>query len=71
MQEKKLEYVALINPDDFARWVLPRLFYSRIPRYEKIASDVGYTITTEEVSAVQSEEDFLALIEQVLQREGK
>ncbi len=68
MSEKNLEYVALIEPDDFARWVFPRLFYSRIPRYEAIADQYGYTITTEEVAAVQSENDFLELITNVLER---
>ncbi len=68
MSEKNLEYVALIEPDDFARWVFPRLFYSRIPRYEAIADQYGYIITTEEVATVQSENDFLELITNVLER---
>ena len=68
MKEKQLEYVALIEPDDFARWVFPRLFYARIPRYDAIANEYGYTITTKESSQVQSEADFLALVEQVLDR---
>ena len=66
MLEKNLEYVALIKPDDFVRWVFPRLFYSRIPRYEAIANQYGYTITTEEISAVQNEGDFLKLISNIL-----
>ncbi len=68
MSEKKLEYVALIEPDDFVRWVFPHLFYSRIPRYEAIADQYGYTITTEDVAAVQSENDFIELISNVLER---
>ncbi|RKZ71035.1 MAG: ATPase, partial [Gammaproteobacteria bacterium] len=68
MSEKNFEYVALIDPDDFVRWVFPRLFYSRIPRYEAIADQYGYTISTEEVAAVQNENDFLELITNVLDR---
>ena len=68
MSEKNFDYVALIDPDDFVRWVFPRLFYSRIPRYEAIADQYGYTISTEEVTAVQNENDFLELIVNVLQR---
>lgn len=68
MQEKGLRFVALIEPDDFARWVFPRLFYSRIPRYEEIAEKYGYILTTREVEAVNSEDDFLALVGKVLKR---
>ena len=68
MRERGLDYVALIDPDDFVRWVFPRLFYARIPRYEAIAARYGYTVTTEEVAKVQSETDFLALIERAVAR---
>ncbi len=68
MSERHLDYVALIDPDDFVRWVFPHLFYSRIPRYEAIAEQYGYTITTEEVAGVQDENDFLELIANVLER---
>ena len=68
MTEKKLRFVALINPDDFARWVFPRLFYYRIPRYEEISREYGYTVTTREVASVKCEEDFLKLVEKVLDR---
>lgn len=70
MAEKKLRFVALINPDDFARWVFPRLFYYRIPRYEEIAKEYGYTVTTREASAVKCEEDFMKLVEKVLDRKN-
>ncbi|HKK06398.1 MAG TPA: ATPase [Gammaproteobacteria bacterium] len=71
MREQDLPYVALIDPDDFVRWMFPRLFYSRIPRYEAIASQYGYTVTTDELSAVQSEDDFLVLVESVVMRQTK
>ncbi len=66
MDENDLEYVAMINPDDFVRWVFPRLFYARIPRYEAIAEKYGYTIKTEDLYQIESEADFLALVETAL-----
>lgn len=68
LHENGLEYVAQIDPDEFVRWMFPRLFYARIPRYEGIARDYGYTITTEELWQVQDEAGFLALIERALER---
>lgn len=68
LQERKLDYIAQIEPDDFVRWIFSRLFYSRIPRYEAIAQQYGYTITTTDLSHVQTEFDFLALIEKALEK---
>lgn len=68
LSENGLEYVAMIDPDDFVRWVFPRLFRSRIPRYERIANEYGYTITTDELGAVRDERDFLQLVEQAVAR---
>lgn len=62
MKERHLPYVAMIEPDDFVRWIFPKLFYSRIPRYEAIAEAHGYTITTDELARVQNEDDFLDLV---------
>jgi hypothetical protein len=64
-----LEYVSLIDPFDFSRWVFPRLFRARIPRYEAIARDHGYTVTTAELSMVEDESGFLQLLEKVIDRE--
>ncbi len=68
MMEKDLQYVAMIDPNDFVRWIFPKLFYSRIPRYEAIADRYGYTITTDELAQVDSEEGFIALVEQAIAR---
>ena len=66
--ERHVEYVAQIDPDDFVRWMFPRLFYARIPRYEAIARQYGYTVTTEELAGVDGEGGFLGLIERALAR---
>ncbi len=70
MRERELEYTALIDPDDFVRWVFPRLFHARIPRYEAIAGEFGYTITSEELARVADAGEFLDLIATCLDREG-
>ncbi len=69
MSERNLEYVALIDPDEFVRWMFPRLFRSRIPRYETIAREHGYTVTTEEMARLRNENDFLRLVETALERQ--
>ena len=69
-RDKGLAYVAEIEPDDFVRWMFPRLFYSRLPRYEQIADVHGYTVTTEELKEVKDESSFLRVVERALDRNG-
>jgi len=69
MKENKLEYVAMIDPDEFVRWVFSKLFYSRIPRYDAIAEKYGYTITTDELSEVTNKDELMALIEKAITRQ--
>ena len=66
MQERGISYVTMIDPDDFVRWIFPQLFYSRIPRYEAIASQYGYTIKTEDLYQVKTEVDFMQLVEEAI-----
>ncbi len=68
LKENGLEYAAEIDPDEFTRWVFPHLFHSRVPRYEAIAGPHGYTVTSQEVSQVRDECDFLDLLETVIAR---
>ena len=68
LQENGLSYAAEINPDEFTRWIFPRLFRSRIPRYEAIARPQGYTVTSREVAQVRDEKDFLQLLETAIAR---
>ncbi len=68
MAEKGLSYVALIDPVDFTRWVFPRLFHARIPRYEAIASPLGYTVTSDELGEVVDAVGFFELLEMAIAR---
>ena len=70
MKRYDLEYVAQIDPDDFVRWIFPRLFHARTPRYEAIAERYGYTVGTDELWQVETEADFLALVETAIERRG-
>ncbi len=67
LDEQGLEFAAEMDPDDFTRWVFPRLFHSRVPRYEAIARH-GYTVTSHEVARVRDQQDFLALLESAIAR---
>ena len=69
LRENGLQYAAEMDPDEFTRWVFPRLFHSRVPRYEKIAQR-GYTVTSREVAQVRDEQDFLHLLENAIARAG-
>ncbi len=55
-----------ISPNDFVRWVFPYLFKSRVPRYEAIAKDYGYTIMADEFANIVDENDFIQLIAKAL-----
>ncbi len=66
LKEKQLQYVAMIEPDDFVRWIFPKLFKTRIPRYESIAEHYGYTIHTTDLWQIETADEFLTLIEKAL-----
>jgi len=68
--DKGIQYAAQIDPDEFARWVFPRLFRSRIPLYDAIAQPHGYTVTSNEVAQIESEDDFLQLLELAIERQS-
>jgi len=66
-----LRYVAQIEPDDFYRWVLPRLYAAWAERYEAISSTHGFTVSTAEVEKIRDEADFLRVVERALERESR
>ncbi len=58
-----------IIPDDFVRWVYPKLLDARLPRYAQIARH-GCTVSVDEVSRVTSEDDFLNLVATAIDRKS-
>jgi hypothetical protein len=70
LRDRGYAYVAEIDPDDFVRWMFPRLFYSRVPRYEAIANEYGYIVTSDELKEVRDEAGFLRLVERVLEKQS-
>jgi hypothetical protein len=68
------EYIAATNadspadivPDEFARWIFPRLMDHRRPAYQTYADAHGYTIDAQLVEDIASEGDFLDVVTSVL-----
>jgi len=65
----KLQYAAEMDPDAFTRWIFPRLFHSRTPRYEAFAKPHGYTVTSREANQVRDETDFLEMVENAIAKQ--
>ena len=63
--EKNVEQ-NIIDPDDFVRWIFPKLLDYRKNKYEKIASEYGYTVSASDVSNIDNENEFLELIENAI-----
>lgn len=68
LRENNLRYAAQMDPDAFTRWTFPRLFHSRIPRYEAIARPRGYTVASQALAQARDEQDFLQLVESAIAR---
>jgi len=66
MRLKDYSSADAIQPDDFVSWVFPELFKSRLPRYQAIADQYGYTIDANDVATVKGEADFIRLIADAL-----
>tara|TARA_B100000780_G_scaffold275828_1_gene243246 strand:- start:1198 stop:1935 length:738 start_codon:yes stop_codon:yes gene_type:complete len=51
-----------LPPDDFMRWVFPRLFETRLPKYQALAERFGVTVHTDDLYKIESECDLLSVI---------
>jgi hypothetical protein len=66
MRLKQYSSPSEINPNDFVTWIFPELFQARIPRYQAIADEFGYTLDANTASLVNNEDDFIRLIADAL-----
>jgi len=57
-------------PDEFVSWVFPELFKSRLPRYQAIADQYGYTVDATDAAAVKTEADFIKMISDALAKQS-
>lgn len=78
LDEKLAEFMTLKNyastdvmpPDEFVSWVFPELFKSRLPRYQAIADQYGYTIDAYDAATVKNEADFIHLVAAALAKQS-
>jgi hypothetical protein len=62
LNENGFKSDAEINPDEFARWIFPRLIEHRKPLYHRIADDYGYTLDAGHVANITGEAELLEWI---------
>jgi len=51
-----------IEPNDFSAWVFPKLFASRLPKYERLAARYGVKVSAADLHGCADEAAFLELI---------
>lgn len=62
MSENRHTNVDEIEPDAFSRWVFPKLFTSRLPKYQRLADLYGITVESSDFQNVQNEQAFIDII---------
>lgn len=68
LKEKGYGGIEDIPPDELVGWIFPKLFRSRLPRYEAIAREYGYTVDAMEIAEVRNKDDFIHLVADALAR---
>ncbi len=62
LSEFNLASVNEIEPDDFSRWVFPKLFEARKPKYQSLADKYGVAISSSKFKDLQSADEFIEII---------
>jgi len=62
MEEHGLSEDQDVDPDTFSRWVFPKLFEQRLPKYKKLSDFYGFTVPSEAMPDVSNAAEFLEVI---------
>lgn len=62
LAENNLNSSDEMEPDDFSRWVFPKLFENRLPKYQRIADKYGVTIPSTAFKDIKTSDEFLNVI---------
>ncbi|HEX2652642.1 MAG TPA: ATPase [Patescibacteria group bacterium] len=66
MENKNIDDPDKIDPDEFSRWIFPRLFEARLPKYQRLADLYGVTIPSEDLRAVHDDRQFIDCVAKTL-----
>jgi hypothetical protein len=66
MEQNNIKTPEDMAPDEFARWVFPKLFAARLPKYQRLADLYGVTVPCQAMYGVKSEADVLGVIAEAL-----
>jgi hypothetical protein len=55
-----------VDPDGFAVWGFEQLLHHRIPLYERIAENFGYTVRMRDIPDVKTEQGFIDLVSRAI-----
>ncbi|MGH1456913.1 MAG: hypothetical protein ACRBDI_09045 [Alphaproteobacteria bacterium] len=62
-----IDGVEAVDPNNFSRWVFPKLFESRKPKYQALADQYGVTIPSKEFYVMKNSDDFITIIAEYLE----
>lgn len=62
LSEQGLDDVSDIVPDKFSRWIFPKLFEARKPKYDRMAALYGVSISATEFANLKSADEFIEII---------
>jgi hypothetical protein len=51
-----------VDPDDFGAWGFEALLHDRLPRYQKLADNFGYSVEASDLATVRDGDEFIDLV---------